>query len=65
MNSPKKIIHKVSSLERKERRYFYLFISPWLAGFFLLTIGPMIYSFYCALCEWDGMSAPIFSGLLS
>lgn len=28
-----------------------------------MTIGPMIYSFYCALCEWDGMSAPIFSGL--
>ena len=50
-------------LERKERRYFYLFISPWLAGFFLLTIGPMLYSFYGALCDWDGMSAPQFIGL--
>ncbi len=50
-------------LMRKERRYFYLFISPWLAGFFLLTIGPMLYSFYGALCDWDGMSAPHFIGL--
>lgn len=50
-------------LVRKERRYFYLFISPWLIGFFLLTIGPMLYSFYGALCDWDGMSMPRFIGL--
>nr|WP_308627284.1 sugar ABC transporter permease [uncultured Eisenbergiella sp.] len=63
MNSPIKNKRPVSTLERKERRYFYLFIAPWLVGFFLLTIGPMIYSFYCALCDWDGMSAPVFTGL--
>ena len=50
-------------LERKEKKYFYIFISPWLAGFFLLTVGPMIYSFYGALCEWDGVAAPRFIGL--
>lgn len=52
-----------NSLERKERKYFYFFIFPWIAGFLLLTIGPMLYSFYGALCEWDGVSAPIFTGL--
>ena len=55
--------NRVSILEKKERKYFYLFISPWLIGFFCLTVGPMIYSFYCALCDWDGMSAPVFKGL--
>ena len=34
-----------NNLERKERRYFYLFIAPWLVGFFLLTIGPMPVSY--------------------
>lgn len=48
MNSPKKIIHKVSSLERKERRYFYLFISPWLAGFFSVDDRP--YDLFLLLC---------------
>ena len=60
-NGKKKTVSGV--LEKKEKRYFYLFISPWLAGFFLLTVGPMIYSFYGALCEWDGVSAPRFIGL--
>lgn len=47
---------------KKERKYFYIFIAPWLIGFACLTIGPMIYSFYCALCDWDGMTTPIFIG---
>lgn len=59
----KKSKKTVNSLERKERKYFYLFIFPWLAGFLMLTIGPMLYSFYGALCEWDGVSVPIFKGL--
>ena len=63
MNSMKKNKAVAGVLMRKERRYFYLFISPWLAGFFLLTIGPMLYSFYGALCDWDGMSTPHFIGL--
>lgn len=48
---------------KKERRYFYLFISPWLIGFICLTVGPMLYSLYGSLCEWDGFSTPIFLGL--
>ena len=54
---------KKDILKRRERKYFYLFISPWLIGFFLLTVWPMMYSFYCALCNWDGITAPQFEGL--
>lgn len=32
---------------------FYLFISPWLIGFFLFTLGPMLYSLNLSLYEWD------------
>lgn len=32
---------------------FYLFISPWLIGFFLFTLGPMLYSLNLSLHEWD------------
>ncbi len=42
---------------------FYLFISPWLIGFFLFTLLPMLYSLYTAFCDWNGMSSPVFTGL--
>jgi multiple sugar transport system permease protein len=32
---------------------FYLFISPWLIGFVVFTLGPMLYSIYLSLFEWD------------
>ena len=32
---------------------FYLFISPWLIGFVIFTLGAMIYSIYLSLFEWD------------
>lgn len=50
------------AIEKKEKRSFYLFISPWLIGFFVLTLGPMLYSFYCALCNWDALTPPQFIG---
>ena len=54
--------NRVSILEKRERKYLSLYLSmaDWL---FCLTVGPMIYSFYCALCDWDGMSAPVFKGV--
>ena len=42
---------------------FYLFISPWLIGFLLFTLGPMIYSIYISLTSWNLMSAPQWVGL--
>lgn len=38
-----------------ERKKFYIFISPWLIGFVLLTLGPMLYSLYMSFCEWNGI----------
>jgi multiple sugar transport system permease protein len=48
---------------RQQAKYFYVFISPWLLGFFLLTLIPLIYSLYLSLTQYNGISAPQFIGL--
>lgn len=40
----------------------YLFILPWLLGFFGLTVGPMIFSLGISLYRWNILSAPQFAG---
>jgi len=42
---------------------FYLFISPWLLGFLLLSLIPMLYSLVSSFMDWDGIVAPVFTGL--
>ncbi len=50
----------VSKHHRKWKRYssrtFYLFASPWILGFLLLTLFPMIYALLLSLTNWDGLS---------
>lgn len=40
----------------------YIFLAAPLALFLIWVIGPMIYSFYLSLTNWDGVSAPGFIG---
>lgn len=49
--------------KKRSAKYFYMFISPWLLGFFLLTCVPLVYSIYLSLTEYSGLSAPTFVGL--
>ena len=51
------------SLKQKEALAFYLCISPWIIGFILFYIGPVIASFYFSLTKWDLLSPPEFIGL--
>lgn len=41
---------------RYRPRTFYAFVSPWLLGFVLLTIFPLIYAFWLSLTNFDGLS---------
>lgn len=41
----------------------YLFLSPWLLGFFGLTLGPMLASLYLAFTDYSVFTAPEFTGL--
>ncbi len=40
----------------------YLFISPWLLGFFVFTLGPFISSVALSFTRWDIVSAPKLVG---
>jgi multiple sugar transport system permease protein len=41
----------------------YLFLSPWLVGALLLTIGPMLASLYLSFTDYDLFSTPRWVGL--
>lgn len=41
---------------RYRQRTFYLFVSPWLLGFVLLTAAPLGYAFWMSLTNYDGRS---------
>lgn len=49
--------------QRREAWAFYLLLSPFLFGFFTLTLGPMIASFYLAFTRWDFLNPPQWIGL--
>ncbi|MFD6326657.1 carbohydrate ABC transporter permease [Streptomyces sp. NPDC058442] len=48
---------------RQENLAGYLFMSPWIAGFLLLTAGPMIASLYFAFTDYNLFDAPRWVGL--
>jgi len=48
--------------KRRETLAFYLSISPWLIGFCLLTLAPMLLSLYASFTDWDLLTAPVWVG---
>ncbi len=49
--------------ERREAIAGYLFISPWLIGFLLFTVGPMLFSLYISFTRWNIVGDPKWVGL--
>jgi multiple sugar transport system permease protein len=41
----------------------YLFISPWLAGFFAFSVIPILMSLYFSFTNYDILASPVFSGV--
>jgi len=48
---------------RRETLSALLFISPWLVGFLIFTLWPVIYSGYLSLTDYDVINNPNFVGL--
>ena len=48
-------------LRRRESLTGYLFVSPWIIGFLIFTIGPMIASLYYSFTDYDIVSAPVWN----
>jgi multiple sugar transport system permease protein len=41
----------------------YLFLTPWLVGFFMLTLGPALVSLYLSFTKYDLLTPPVWTGL--
>ena len=41
---------------------FFLFISPWLIGFVVFTIVPMLASLFISFTDWNILTPPVWSG---
>ncbi|MDN3297643.1 sugar ABC transporter permease [Streptomyces ficellus] len=48
---------------RRDNLAGYLFMSPWIAGFLLLTAGPMVASLYFAFTDYNLFDTPKWIGL--
>jgi len=47
---------QVSPRAQRRRRTFFLFISPWLVGFILLTVFPLGFGLFISLTNYDGLN---------
>jgi len=54
---------RVSSPERRNLLLGLLFVSPWLLGFLLFTLYPLLSSIYYSFHRYDLMTPPVFLGL--
>jgi multiple sugar transport system permease protein len=52
-----------SRLARSENLAGWLWSSPWIIGFFVWTLGPMLYSLYLAFTKYNIASAPEWVGI--
>jgi multiple sugar transport system permease protein len=52
-----------AGLSRREARFGYLFISPWIVGFLAFQAGPILASLGLSLTEWTLLRPPVFAGL--
>ncbi len=69
MKKPKIELPRIELMINRKGRWnrdnlrFFLWISPWLIGLVLLTILPLLGSFYISFTEWKIVSDPIWVGL--
>jgi multiple sugar transport system permease protein len=54
---------RLGVLAWREERWFYVFIAPWLIGFLLFGIGPILASLGLAFTDYDMSGLPGFVGL--
>ena len=48
---------------KKDNLAAYLFLTPWLLGLFVITVGPMLASLYLAFTDYNLIQAPEWIGL--
>jgi multiple sugar transport system permease protein len=63
VGSKKVTKRKRSRAQWREAMLGYLYISPWIVGYLLLILGPVLASLYLSLTRYSVISPPIFIGL--
>lgn len=59
----KGVKRKLTAAEKKEERAGYLFLSPWIVGLLLITIGPMAASLYLSFTDYNLLEPPEWVGM--
>ena len=54
---------RLGKLERRNLGWGLLFISPWLFGFIVFGIFPILYTFFLSLTRYSGIKPPVFIGI--
>lgn len=54
---------KLGKIESAEAKWAWIFVSPWVFGFLLLTIGPMVTALVLSFTQWDVLNEARFVGL--
>ncbi len=49
--SEKKKLHKTKSFQRRQDKYGYLFMMPWILGFLVFTLIPFVMTIYLSFTE--------------
>jgi multiple sugar transport system permease protein len=60
---PSHVNQRMKRTRRRENLSGYLFISPWIIGFILLMLGPMVFSLAISFFKWNMLGTPSFIGL--
>jgi multiple sugar transport system permease protein len=66
LNRPAGQLPAATARARRRRRRQpsgYLFLSPWIIGALLLTVGPMAFSLYLSFTDYDLFTAPKWNGV--
>lgn len=51
--------------ERRRLRIGLMFVSPWIVGFIVFTVYPLVASLGCSFCDYDVLSRPLWVGALN
>lgn len=54
---------KPGTMARKEATLFWICVAPWIIGFLLFDVGPMIYSLFLSFTRWTILTPPVWIGL--
>ena len=54
---------RLTRVQRRNLRWGLLFISPWLFGFIVFGIFPILYTFFLSLTRYSGILPPVFIGI--